>query len=114
MNILKVFLAITIAISLTGCNATPKAEKLVKKTLVSDHYLLMSLLNRPIPADQQMMLAFAKQREVEYGAIFVNAVSIKGPKFIDNSNSLNTYSSLISNDVNSIGLQGPVSRANKI
>ena len=97
-----------------ACNSTPKKEKLVKKPLISDHYLLMSLINRPITADQQMMLAFAQQREVEYGTVFVNAVTIKGPKYINSRTTQSIYSALINSDSNSIALQGPVVVSTKI
>jgi hypothetical protein len=113
MNNFKVLLTIILTFTLMACNSTPKKVKLVKKPLISDHYLLMSLINRPVTADQQMMLAFAKEREIYYGSAFVNAVSIKGPKYIDNSSPQNIYSALINNDQNSIALQGPTSH-NKI
>lgn len=114
MKITNVILSIVLGFLITACSSTPKEVKLTKKPLVSDHYLLMSLINRPVTADQQMMLAFAKQRETDYGDVFVNAVSIKGPKFIDNSTPTNMYSRLIANDRNSIQLQGPTTEANKI
>lgn len=114
MNSLRVLLTVIFTLSLMACNSTPKKVKLVKKPLISDHYLLMSLINRPVTADQQMMLAFAKQREMAYGSIFVNAVSIKGPKYVDNSSPQSIYNPLISNDINAINLQGPITRSNKI
>ena len=113
MTIFKALLTITLIFTLMACNSTPKKVKLVKKPLISDHYLLMSLINRPVTADQQMMLAFATEREMYYGSIFVNAVSIKGPKYIDNSTPQNIYNTLINNDDNSIALRGSVEN-NKI
>ncbi len=107
MNLFKALLTITLSITLMACNSTPKEVKLVKKPLISDHYLLMSLINRPITADQQMILAFTEQREMAYGGIYVNSVSIKGPKYIDNSSPEYIYRALINNDQNSISLQGP-------
>ncbi len=114
MNKLNVVLLMIFTLLLTACNSTPKKEKLAKRPLISDHYLLMSLLNRPITADQQMMLAFAAQREVNYSTVFVNAVAIKGPKYVDHTTPQSVYSALISNDKNSIALQGPIAPSNKI
>ena len=74
---------------------------------MSDHHLLMSLLNRPVTSDQQMMLAFAVQREYEMEGMYVNAVMIRGPKDEDKRSSQNAYTSLIANDINSVRLQGP-------
>lgn len=108
MNVFKSLLTITLSIILMACNSTPKEVKLVKKPLISDHYLLMSLLNRPTTPDQQMMLAFTEQRELAYGGIYVNSVSIKGPKYIDNSSPEYIYRALMNNDQNSISLQGPM------
>ena len=107
MKIKSVVTTIVLGLLITACNSTPKKITFVKKVAVSDHYLLMSLINRPITTDQQMMLAFAKQRETHYSNMFVNAVSIKGPKFIDNSEPQNIYSALIDNDNNAVSIQGP-------
>jgi|GEM_PF-1010713 len=114
MKTTHIIFSIFLSIFITACNTTPKKAELVKKPLVSDHYLLMSLINRPVTTDQQIMLAFAKQQETAYGNVFVNTVSIKGPTLIDNSAPTNTYSELIANDVNAISLQGPIAKVNKI
>lgn len=113
MKIINIVTTFFLGLLITACNSTPKEVKLVKKPLVSDHYLLMSLVNRPMTADQQMMLAFEKQRESHYGDVFVNAVNIKGPKSTDNSTPLNFYDLLINNDMNSITIKGPRLDANK-
>ena len=114
MKLTNKIIVVIFGLLIAACNSTPKQVKLVKKPLVSDHYLLMSLINRPVTADQQMMLAFAKQREENYNNVFVNAVSIKGPKFEDNSAPQYIYSTLIANDINAIAIQGPTAEANKI
>lgn len=114
MKVKKIVLMSILGLLITACNSTPKKTELVKKPLISDHYLLMSLLNRPVTADQQMMLAFEKERETIYGNVFVNAVSIKGPKFIDNSEPQNPYELFIQNDINAVSIQGPISDVNKI
>jgi hypothetical protein len=114
MKIINIVTACILGVFLTACNSTPKPMKLVKKPLVSDHYLLMSLMNRPVTADQQLMLAFQQQRESYYGDVFVNAVSLKGPKLRDNSAPINRFEFLINNDINAIDIQGPITKANDI
>lgn len=113
MKKLNIMITFIIGVFITACNTTPNTAKLEKKPLISDHHLLMSLINRPITADQQMMLAFEKQREEDYGHIFVNTVSIKGPKLIDNSEPLSFYQQIINNDINAISIQGDKLTANK-
>ena len=114
MKIINIVTACILGVFLSACNSTPKPMKLVKKPLVSDHYLLMSLMNRPVTADQQLMLAFQQQRESYYGDVFVNAVSLKGPKLRDNSAPINRFEFLINNDINAIDIQGPITKANDI
>ena len=101
-NILTL-LVILFSFLLTVCSTTPKIE-IVKKPLISDHHLMMSLLNRPVTEDQRMMLAFAQQRERYTNDIFVNTVSIKGPKDsdVDTSRTQHVYAALIERDTNSI------------
>jgi uncharacterized protein YcfL len=101
-NILTL-LVILSSFLLTACSTTPKIE-IVKKPLISDHHLMMSLLNRPVTEDQKMMLAFAQQRERYSNDIFVNTVSIKGPKDsdIDTRRVQHVYAALIERDVNSV------------
>jgi len=87
-----------------------------KKTLISDHQLMMSLLSRPMTADQMMMISFAQQRANDYATLpgfnaNVNAmgVQIKGAKQIT-SNQANTnrpanlYMSLIEQDINAVSI----------
>ncbi len=105
MKNIFVLLTLFCVLLLTACSSTPKV-KLEKKALISDHHLMMSLLNRPITEDQKMMLAFAQQREKYSNAIFINSVSIKGPKASD-ANSHRTqhvYAALIERDVNSVSI----------
>jgi hypothetical protein len=113
MKIIHIISTLILGLLITACNSTPKEVKLVKKPLISDHYLLMSLVNRPVTTDQQMILAFQKQRESQYGGVFVNTISIKGPKLADNSKPLGLYNSLINEDVNAISIQGPSLNENK-
>lgn len=109
-------IAIVIVMFLSACSTTPK-NVVNKKPLVSDHYLMMSLLNREMTQDQQMMLAFAEQRENYQSTYFVNAVEIRGPKndvYNDDFNDkytttrpTNSYSKLIAQDFNSVQISGP-------
>lgn len=84
-------------------------NKTIKKTLHSDHQLAMSLLNRPIPADQAMMLAFEQER-VNYTNSFLSyTVEIKGDKSSEKSGhrANNPYKDLISQDWNSVNISAP-------
>ena len=95
-----------------GCASTSKPQmiKIEKRELISDHYLMMSLLNRPMTKDQQMMIAFADQRNrYQDNAVFVNAVSIIGEKSTEQANKRpnHSYSTLIARDINSVSVRGP-------
>lgn len=109
---------------LVGCSSTANKDYQVlereysKKPLVSDLHLKVALLNRPVPQDQQMMLAFAKQRELiteQYPELaYVPGVSIRGSKEQDNkAQYVNAgYQGLkvnefVATDVNAISLVGP-------
>jgi len=97
-----------------GCNSTPKSHiaKIEKRPLLSDHHLMMSLLNRPMTQDQKMMLAFSKQQDSyqsQTPTIFVNTIFIKGEKTeqpATNSQN-NYYQHLIAKDINSVRVSGP-------
>jgi len=98
-------IAIIFSLLVTACSSTPKV-KIEKRPLISDHHLMMSLLNRPVTEDQQMMLAFAQQRERYSNEVFVNTISIKGPKTSgENTNrAQHVYAALIERDVNAISI----------
>ena len=88
---------------------TPVNENTIKKSLPSDHHLMMSLLNRPITADQAMMLAFAQER-ASYSNAYANyAVQIKGDKSSDDPNNKteHAYAKLISQDINAVSISAP-------
>ena len=88
---------------------TPVNETTVKKSFVSDHHLMMSLLNRPITADQAMMLAFTRQiQKQDESMALVNFVTIRGDKNQDSDhyNQTTSYSTLIAKDINSINISG--------
>jgi len=87
----------------------PVNENTIKKSFASDHHLMMSLLNRPMTADQEMMLAFSQQLQSQNNtAAFVNFVSIRGEKHLESKSidKTNQYSTLIANDINSITISG--------
>jgi hypothetical protein len=87
----------------------PTNKNSIKKAMPSDHHLMLSILNRPMTADQAMMLAFEQER-FNYSGTYANyAVEIKGEKSSDTLNfrSENRYSKLISQDVNSIRISAP-------
>jgi len=79
MKNLSLLIAILVITLLSACSSTATVA-VEKKALISDHYLMMGLLHRPMTQDQKMMLAFAEQQESYQTSYFVNAVSIKGPK----------------------------------
>tara|TARA_R110000737_G_scaffold176266_6_gene201371 strand:- start:4896 stop:5237 length:342 start_codon:yes stop_codon:yes gene_type:complete len=112
MKNLSILIALLIVTILSACSSTSKVV-VEKKALFSDHYLMLSLLNRPMTQDQQMMLAFAQQSENYQSPYFVNMVTIKGPKSDSTANQVTTtraqhsYSYLISQDFNSVQISGP-------
>ena len=93
---------------LSACSSTSKVA-IEKKPLMSDHYLMLSLLKRPVTQDQQMMLAFAEQRNDFQNLYFVDAIEIKGQKSEEESVSRasHSYSNLIAQDFNSVRISGP-------
>jgi len=111
MKLLNITAVLLLLLTTVACSST-KTVKIEKKPLISDHYLMMSLLDRPMTQDQQLMLAFAKQQDTyqqTHMPMFVNAVMIKGERTQDTSSqrSSGIYSSLIANDINSISVTGP-------
>lgn len=109
MKNLPILIAIIFVSLMSACSSTSQVA-IEKKPLISDHHLMLSLLNRTMTEDQQMMLAFANQR-VSYQAIyFVNAVDIKGPKNDEHpitNRAKHNYSGLIAQDFNSVQISGP-------
>lgn len=128
MKFANYFTAFLMAFILAGCASTEvdhyslieKSES--KRPLISDYHLKMSLIDRPIPKDQLMMLAFAEQRmsyqhlsnDVQAPDKLVNVsyVSIKGDKQTSDNNeefykTFRTTDSLIYKDRNAISLLGP-------
>lgn len=88
---------------------SPVNKNTIKKVMSSDHQLMMSLLNRPVTADQAMMIAFEQER-ARYSHYFSNyAVEIKGDKNSDkvNNRAENAYTKLISQDINAVNISAP-------
>lgn len=78
----------------------------IKKQASSDHDLLLSLLNRDIPEDQKMMLAFAKNQENYLPDSTIVGVKIKGNKEKEHSHERTTsqYAFRINQDINSVSI----------
>lgn len=76
----------------------------VKKPMTSDQALMISLLNRPVPEDQKMMLAYAKQQKSYFPDSTIVGIQIRGSKTADKLQQQNTsvYAELIEQDVNSV------------
>lgn len=82
----------------------------VKKAAFSDHQLMLTLLNRPITADQAMMQNFERERAQYAHSYYAQKVEIKGDRNSDN-HSQNTqkraqhaYAHLINQDINSVAI----------
>lgn len=81
-----------------------------KKSFSSDHQLLLSLLNRPLPEDQLMMMRFAQVQYTDnQNNSQVNYVNIRGNRSEDKDNVAITFafSDLIYQDKNSIAIGAP-------
>ena len=107
------FLSMLTLVSLiTGCKSTNNDHtNWNKRPLHTDHDLMMTLLDRPTPLDQQMMLAFInhKERQMKERMGFVNQVRILGQKQdieLVNFHQANYYP-LIARDQNAIRVSGP-------
>ena len=76
----------------------------VKKSASSDHELMLSLLNRPMPEDQRMMLAFAQRQANYFPDSTIVGVQIKGDKKNQdmNTRTRSQYAQTIAQDINAI------------
>ncbi len=77
-----------------------------KKAASSDQQLMQALLNRPMPEDQRMMLAFAKNQENYYPDSTIVGVKIMGEKNINEPQAQNVsiYADLIADDINAVSI----------
>lgn len=96
-----------------GCSSTKVVNyQETKKPLTSDHFLMMSLLDRPVTQDQLLMLAYANQKEQQmksFNPAFVRPILLIGNENRSEiaSNQLSYYSQLIAKDVNAKRISGP-------
>lgn len=81
-------------------------KEISKKALLSDHHLMLSLLSRPITADQAMMQKFEAEREQYANNYFMPQVQIKGEKSTDKSQgrAQHAYAHFIEQDINSVSI----------
>jgi hypothetical protein len=124
MKPLKIIGLILVSLTLFSCSNTadkyqmsnfeqmevkPLNGNTIKKSFHSDHHLMMSLLNRPITADQALMLAFVKPAlSLNKATAFVNFISIKGDGSLEikSNNRKSQYLGLIVKDNNSVSING--------
>lgn len=112
MNVFK-WATITTILLCTACSSTDNQVRYIdKKPLVSDHELMMSLLNRPITTDQRIMLAFENYQTEQQHTLslgpFVRPISIMGNSSADNKHYIpNYYQTLIAKDINATSIRGP-------
>lgn len=78
----------------------------IKKAASSDQQLMLSLLNRPMPEDQRMMLAFAKRQETYFPDSTIVGIQIKGDKSQqeDKTRVSSQYAHIIKQDINSVAI----------
>ncbi len=117
----KLFIALIFILLTSACSSTLNKDYSVierpseKRALISDHHLKMSLLNRPIPQDQLMMMAFARTQETykvstdHLAMAKVSYVSIRGSYEDDAEISANEVrvNDFVANDINAISVLGP-------
>lgn len=119
MTLLTKCICLIIAVFLSACSSTANKDyqlierEYAKKPLVSDHQLKIALLNRPIPQDQLMMMAFTQARtlEGENGNMVahVGFVEIKGLRSADKTDvpTSRRVTSYTAQDSNAISILGP-------
>ncbi len=85
---------------------TANNRNTTKKPLSSDHALMVSLLNRPMPEDQRMMLAFAKQQESYLPDSTIVGIQIRGNKADDKvqQQNISIYADIIAQDNNAVAI----------
>lgn len=76
----------------------------VKKAAYSDQQLMLSLLNRAMPEDQRMMLAFAKRQESYLPESTIVGIQIKGDKRTEETKArvISNYARVIEQDNNAV------------
>jgi hypothetical protein len=78
----------------------------VKKSASTDRELMLSLLNRTMPEDQRMMLAFAKRQESYFPDSIIVGIQIKGDKNEETTKSrvISNYAHIIDQDINAVSI----------
>lgn len=110
MKYLQLIVAVVFSLLITACNSTAKQEYQVveKRYFESDQALLLSLLNRPAPADQQLMLAFAGITNTTGQYVpTITPVSIVGPNSTVDKSQESPFQQMISADSNAVAMTGP-------
>jgi hypothetical protein len=76
----------------------------VKKEAYSDQQLMLSLLNRAMPEDQRMMLAFAKRQDSYLPDSSIVGIQIKGDKRAEGTKArvISNYAHIIEQDDNAV------------
>lgn len=75
----------------------------IKKPASSDQALMVSLLNRPMPEDQKMMLAFQERQNAYLPDSHFVGIQIKGNKQTDRR-VMSSYAHLIKRDINAVSI----------
>jgi len=110
MKYLQLFVAVIFSLLITACQSTAKQEYQVveKRYFESDQALLLSLLNRPAPADQQLMLAFAGISNTTGQYVpTITPISIVDENTSNETMVTSPFQQLISADSNAISMTGP-------
>lgn len=127
MKVFKIYSALFLCLAITACsskapvNSGPQSnhyytnnfnhseftthhKNSVKKAASSDQQLLLSLLNRPMPEDQRMMLAFAQSQENYLPDSTIVGIKIKGDKREEENSTrvISNYAHVIEHDINAV------------
>jgi hypothetical protein len=78
----------------------------VKKRASTDQELMLSLINRAMPEDQRMMLAFAKSQEHYLPENAIVGIQIKGNKHEETTKHrvISNYAQMINQDINAVNI----------
>jgi hypothetical protein len=90
----------------THTEFSPHHRSSVKKQTSSDQQLMLSLLNRPVPEDQRMMLDFAQKQLSYYPNNSLVGIQIRGNKHKENYQERVTsnYANIIEQDTNAVSI----------
>ncbi|MBU2869906.1 hypothetical protein [Colwellia sp. E2M01] len=126
MTIFKLGITFFIYLTLTACSSTSQVNSApqsnnyyaknfshyefthnnansIKKPATSDQDLLISLLNRPIPEDQRMILAYAERQNNYLPDSTIMGIEIKGDKRQETRTRVSSnYAHVIEQDNNSV------------